>query len=315
MDGLINIPLVYRKIIFILAVCLCLSPLIDPPLALLLGIIIAQTITHPFSSYNSKATKYLLQFSIVGLGFGMNLFKAMEAGREGLFFTIGTIVGVLIAGYLIGRWLKIDKVTSYLISGGTAICGGSAIAAISPLVKADEKQISVALGTIFILNSVALFIFPMIGNVLHLSQLQFGFWAAIAIHDTSSVVGAASKYGKLALETATTIKLERALWIIPLAIFTAFVFKSKGQKIKIPWFILYFVIAMTISTFFKPVQDFAPVIVFIAKKGFTLTLFLIGAGLSRKNLKTVGIKPFMEGIMLWVIISVTSLLVILQTVR
>jgi uncharacterized integral membrane protein (TIGR00698 family) len=314
MDGLLKLPLIYRRIIFVIFLALCLSPYIDPPLALLSGIILAQLIGHPYYAYNSRATKYLLQFSIVGLGFGMNLFKAMQAGKEGLFFTIGTITAVLTAGYLIGRWLKVEKVTSYLLSAGTAICGGSAIAAISPLVRADEKQISVALGTVFILNSVALFTFPLIGHYLHLSQLQFGFWSAIAIHDTSSVVGAASKYGALALETATTVKLERALWIIPLALFTAVIFKSKGQKIKIPYFILYFVIAMAISTFFIPVQALAPTIVMLAKKGFTLTLFLIGAGLSRKNLQTVGIKPFIEGILLWLIISVSSLLVILRTV-
>ena len=313
------IPLNLKKAIFLLLLASCLTPFVDPPIALLLGIIVAQTIGHPFIEMNSKATKILLQSSVVGLGFGMNLFKAMKAGQEGLYFTIGTIASVLIAGYFIGRWLKIEKKTSYLLSSGTAICGGSAIAAVSPLINASDKEISVSLGIVFILNSIALFIFPALGHYLNMTQHQFGVWAAVAIHDTSSVVGAASKFGKEALETATTIKLERALWIIPLAIFTTFVFKSQGKKIKIPWFILYFILAMCLSTYLihlKPVlKDYFDYIVLFAKKGLTITLFLIGAGLSKSSIRAVGIKPFLLGIILWVIISVSSLYIILHTVN
>lgn len=315
MDYLLNISEKYRQAIFFILLITCLTPLIDPPLALLLGIITAQIIGHPYLKKNSKATKILLQSSVVLLGFGMNLVKAMDAGREGILFTIGTIAAVLIGGYFIGKWLKVEKTTSYLISAGTAICGGSAIAAISPLIKADEKQISVSLGIVFILNSVGLFLFPWIGHLLNLSQLQFGFWAAIAIHDTSSVVGAATKFGELALETATTIKLERALWIIPLAIFTSFVFKTKEQKIKIPYFIFYFIITMAISTYIPLVKTISPYMVFAGKKGLTVTLFLIGAGLSKNSIKAVGVKPFIEGILLWIIISVSSLIIILETIQ
>ncbi len=313
-----GLPEVYRKVIFFILVAACLTPFISPPIALLLGIIVAQTIGHPFIGKNSKATKILLQVSVVGLGFGMNIFDAVKAGQEGLYFTIGTISSVLIAGYFIGRWLKIETKTSYLISSGTAICGGSAIAAVSPLINANDKEISVSLGIVFILNSVALFVFPEIGRYIHLSDRQFGVWAAIAIHDTSSVVGAASNFSDDALKIATTIKLERALWIIPLALFTTFIFKSKGQKIKIPYFILYFILAMCASTYIIHLAPESKEIfswfVLIAKKGLTVTLFLIGAGLSKASIKAVGIKPFVLGIVLWIIISVSSLMIILRTV-
>jgi uncharacterized integral membrane protein (TIGR00698 family) len=206
-----------------------------------------------------------------------------------------------------GKFLKIEKKTSYLISGGTAICGGSAIAAISPVIKAEEKQISVALGTIFILNSIALFLFPVIGKALNLSQTQFGLWCAIAIHDTSSVVGAASKYGTQALEVATTVKLARALWIIPVAFLSTLIFKNKGGKIKIPYFIGFFVLAMIVNTYVPFVQRYSHYVTGIAKAGLTLTLFLIGCGLSRKLLQSVGFKPLIQGVGLWVIISAAAL--------
>ncbi len=311
-----NLPDIYRKAIFFIIAAACFSPFIDPPIALLLGLILAQTIGHPYKAKNSKFTKILLQSSVVGLGFGMNFFKAMKAGQEGILFTISTIVLVLVAGYLIGKWLKIDQKTSYLLSAGTAICGGSAIAAVSPLIKADDKQMSVSLGTVFILNSIALFLFPWIGELLHLSQAQFGLWVAIAIHDTSSVVGAAGKYGQEALQVATTIKLERALWIIPLAIFTTFIFKSEGKKINIPYFIFYFILAMIVGTYllkqWPEMHQVTDVLIFLAKKGLTLTLFLIGAGLSKESIKAIGVKPFIQGIALWVLISSLSLLVILN---
>lgn len=300
----------YQKIIFIIALILCLTPWVEAPLALLIGLIIAQTSGHPYIKQNKKITNFLLQSSVIGLGFGMNLEKAIEAGKEGIIFTICSIVLTLILGYFLGRFLKIDTKTSYLISSGTAICGGSAIAAVSPVIKAEDNQISISLGTVFILNSVALLVFPYLGHLFNLSQHEFGLWAAIAIHDTSSVVGAASKYGFEALQTATTIKLTRALWIIPLAFFTSLIFKNKTDKIKIPYFIFFFVLAMILKSFTPQLDNLYSILVLIAKKGLVLTLFLIGAGLSKDTLKQVGFKPFIQGIILWLFISSLSLIVI-----
>lgn len=296
-----------RELIFLLAVVFCLSPLISPPVALLMGLVIAQFVGHPYLHLNHKATHILLQVSVVGLGFGMNVSSALKAGGQGVLFTIASITGTLTGGFFMGRLLKIEKRTSCLISAGTAICGGSAIAAVSPVIGAEEKQISVALGTVFILNSIALFLFPVIGHALHLSQTQFGLWSAIAIHDTSSVVGAAGKYGPHALEVATTVKLARALWIIPVAFLFSFLFKSKGSKVKIPWFIGLFVVAMLINTYIPAVNPFDHAIVAIAKAGLTLTLFLIGCGLSRKALQSVGFRPLLQGVLLWAVISVVAL--------
>jgi len=311
----------YRKVIFILCFVACLTPYIDPPIALVLGILIAQTIGHPWPHLNALATRRLLQYSVVGLGFGMNWTEAMKAGQEGFVFTICSITGTFMIGWLLSKILKVDNKTSYLISSGTAICGGSAIAAISPILKADQKQISIALGSVFILNSVALFLFPYLGHVLHLSAHQFGVWAAIAIHDTSSVVGASSAYivnplkPLEALQIATTIKLERALWIIPLAFATSFIFRNRSQKITIPWFILFFVLAMLLNSYLPQIHDIAHWMVILAKKGLTVTLFLIGAGLSREVIKTVGIKPLIGAVILWVCISAASLVVISYTVK
>lgn len=301
-----------REVIFLLAFVFCLSPLITPPIALLMGLIIAQFIGHPYLHLNHRATHILLQISVVGLGFGMNIHNAMKAGTEGLLFTVISIIGTLIVGHFMGHFLKIEKKTSYLISAGTAICGGSAIAAISPVIKAEEKQISVALGTIFILNSIALVLFPIIGHQLGLSQNQFGLWCAIAIHDTSSVVGAASKYGTEALEIATTVKLARALWIIPIAFFSTVLFKNKNTKLKIPYFIGLFVLAMAANTYIPLVQNYSSYLVAIAKAGLTVTLFLIGCGLSKQVLQSVGIKPLLQGVALWFLISAAALWVILN---
>lgn len=305
--NLLDKSITTREVIFLLAVVLCLSPLISPPIALLMGLIIAQFIGHPYLHLNHKATHILLQVSVVGLGFGMNVTSALKAGKEGILFTIVSIIGTLVIGFFMGKFLKIEKKTSYLISTGTAICGGSAIAAISPVIKAEEKQISVALGTIFILNSVALFLFPFIGHQLNLSQSQFGMWCAIAIHDTSSVVGAASKYGPQALEIATTVKLARALWIIPVAFLSTFIFKNKDSKIKIPYFIGLFVLAMIANTYIPFVQQYNHYLTNFAKAGLTLTLFLIGCGLNRKTISSVGFKPLIQGVILWVIIATAAL--------
>jgi len=285
--------------------------LISPPGALALGILIAMTVGNPFAKKTAKATKYLLQASVVGLGFGMDLQKVVAAGRTGILFTIATITGTLILGFLIGRAMKIERTTSHLISSGTAICGGSAIAAVGPVLNASDEEMSVSLGTVFILNSIALFIFPVIGHHFAMSQMQFGVWSAIAIHDTSSVVGAASRYGAEALQIATTVKLTRALWIVPLTLGTAAVFHRKSAKITIPWFILWFLVASVIRTYVNtPMWGY---VVIAARVGLTITLFLIGAGLSRKSLAAVGVKPLVLGVLLWIAISTVSLYAVLHT--
>ncbi len=296
-----------QQIIFILLAFVCLSGYVSTPIALLLGLVVANLSGNPFLHLNHRATSMLLQFSVVGLGFGMNINSALAAGKSGFLFTVGSIFGTLIFGYFIGKWFKIEKKTAHLISCGTAICGGSAIAAISPIIKSDENQTSVALGVIFILNSVALFVFPMVGHGLHLSQQEFGLWCAIAIHDTSSVVGAANKYGPEALQIATTVKLARALWIIPIAALSSILFKSKEMKIKIPYFIAFFILIVLLNTFVPTASIVAPAIVSVAKIGLTLTLFLIGAGLNWKVLKTVGVLPLLQGVVLWGFIALASL--------
>ena len=300
-----------QQVLFLVVILLCLFSIISPPIALLLGVLIVNLFGNPFVAFNHKAITFLLQFSVVGLGFGMNANSAVSAGQEGFVLTVFSIFSTLLFGFLLGKWLKTEKKTSHLISCGTAICGGSAIAAISPVIKSNENQTSIALGVIFILNSIALFVFPFIGHQLDLSQKDFGLWCAIAIHDTSSVVGAANKYGAEALQVATTVKLARALWIIPISILTAFFFKSKNAKIKIPYFIGLFIVAMLANTYIPSTVIFAPHIVGIAKIGLTITLFLIGATLNFATLKTVGIKPLLQGVFLWIFIAVLALISIL----
>jgi len=299
------------KLILIGLAVLSLFPFISSATALVLGIIYAQIFENPYSKQTKKATGLLLKVAVVGLGFGMNVYSALAAGKEGFVLTIFSIFLTLILGFGIGKIFKIDKKISYLISSGTAICGGSAIAAVSPVIDADEKQISVALGIVFILNSVALLIFPPIGHALGLSQVDFGLWSAIAIHDTSSVVGAAAKYGDEALEVATTVKLARALWVIPIAFLSTMLFKNKGSKVKIPYFIGLFVLAMLANSYIPFIQPLGPYIVELSKAALTLTLFLIGTSLSFRTVKNVGAKPFIEGVLLWIFISVTSLAYIL----
>ena len=306
-NTLFDLNLNKRKIIFSLAAIVCLFPFMSPPLALMLGVILVQFIEHPYLQLNHKATNLLLKVSVVGLGFGMNVFSAVKVGKSGFTFTLISIFGVLVIGYILGKLFKIEQKTSFLISAGTAICGGSAIAALSPVISAEEKQISVAIGTVFVLNSIALFVFPAIGHALNLPQSEFGMWCAIAIHDTSSVVGAASKYGEQALQIATTVKLARALWIVPVAFLTSFLFKNKDAKVSIPYFIGLFILAMICNTYLPAIKPIVPYILELAKAGLTLTLFLIGSGLSFSVLKGVGALPFLQGIILWVIISVGAL--------
>ena len=286
-----------------------LSAWVTPPLALFLGLAFALICGQAHPKFNKKTSKYLLQYSVVGLGFGMNLDSALASGKEGMEFTIISVIGTLLIGWFIGRKvLKLDRNTSYLISSGTAICGGSAIAAVGPVVKANDSEMSVALATIFILNAIALFIFPVIGHAVGMSQHEFGTWAAIAIHDTSSVVGAGAAYGEEALKVATTIKLTRALWIIPMAFATSFIFKSKGQKISIPWFIFFFVLAMIVNTYLLgSVPELGSAINGLARKTLTITMFFIGASLSMDVVRSVGLKPLIQGILLWVVISCSTL--------
>lgn len=299
------------RIAFFALLLFCLTPWCPPPLALALGLALALTLGSPFKT--SKQTRMLLQASVVGLGFGMNLQKVFEAGRSGILFTLATIVGTLLVGYSLGRMLRVSSGTAHLISSGTAICGGSAIAAVGPVIGATDEEMSVSLGTVFILNSIALFVFPLIGAALHLTQQQFGIWSAIAIHDTSSVVGAAAAYGAEALQVATTVKLTRALWIVPLTLGTAYAFRRRttseagASRVVIPWFILFFLLASVIRTYVPAPQIAWDVIVRVARIGLTVTLFLIGSALSRKSLAAVGFRPLILGVTLWILVSAAGL--------
>lgn len=291
------------------------SKWVTPPVALFAGLAYALICGQAFPIFNKKISKYLLQYSVVGLGFGMNLQQSLASGKDGMAFTVISVIGTMVIGMWLGRKvLKVDRDTSYLISAGTAICGGSAIAAVGPVIKAREGEMSVSLACIFVLNAIALFIFPLLGHFFGLDQQQFGMWAAIAIHDTSSVVGAGAAYGEEALKIATTIKLTRALWIIPMAFVTSFIFKGDGKKISIPWFILYFVVAILINTYLLEGSSIAPVggmISEFARKSLVITMFFIGASLSLDVLRKVGLKPLVQGVILWILISVSSLLYIL----
>ncbi|MBR2449933.1 MAG: putative sulfate exporter family transporter [Paludibacteraceae bacterium] len=313
---------IYIALLSILTLCLLcdyipalavLSSWVTPPVALFLGLVFALTCGQAYPTFNKKVSKKLLQYSVIGLGFGMNLHASLASGKEGMLFTIVSVFGTLLIGMLIGcKLLKINRNTAYLISSGTAICGGSAIAAVGPIIKAKDSDMSMALATIFILNAIALFLFPALGHWLGMTQQEFGTWAAIAIHDTSSVVGAGAAYGEEALQVATTIKLTRALWIIPLALLTAVIFRSEGKKISIPWFILFFIVAMLLNTYvLTDIPQVGQFIYGIARKGLVITMFFIGASLSIDTIKSVGIRPLLQGILLWLVISAGSLAYIL----
>jgi uncharacterized integral membrane protein (TIGR00698 family) len=297
------------KILFVLGLAFCLTPWASPPLALLAGLFFGAIASHPYPGESRQISKYLLQAAVVGLGFGMNLHQVLQAGRSGFLYTAAGIAFALILGTAIGRLVKVEPRAAFLISTGTAICGGSAIAAVGPVVKATEDEMSVSLGTIFMLNSVALLTFPMIGAALKLSQTQFGLWAALAIHDTSSVVGACAKYGLPALAIGTTVKLARALWIVPVTVATAM---KEGSKTRIqwPWFILFFCLAAMANTY---LLAGLPVYHFLSNMGklmLIFTLFLIGATLSPAALRKVGPRPLIQGVLLWIVVAVTSLLAI-----
>ena len=313
---------IYIALLSLLTLCLLcdyipalrfLAAWVTPPVVLFIGLVFALLCGQAYPTFNKNISKKLLQYSVIGLGFGMNLQASLASGKEGMLFTIISVVGTMLIGMFIGcKILKLNRNTSYLISSGTAICGGSAIAAVGPIIKAKDTDMSMALATVFILNAIGLFLFPILGHWLGLTQQEFGTWAAIAIHDTSSVVGAGAAYGEEALQVATTIKLTRALWIIPLALVTSVIFRSEGKKISIPWFILFFIVAMLINTYL--LADFPQIgkfIAGIARKGLIITMFFIGASLSVDVIKSVGIRPLLQGILLWIIISAASLAYIL----
>lgn len=314
---------VYVVVLALLCACLladyvppisALAKGVTPPVALSLGLAFALACGQAYPAFNRKVSKYLLQYSVVGLGFGMNLEASLASGKEGMGFTIVSVAGTMLLGMLVGRkLLGVDRDTAYLISSGTAICGGSAIAAVGPVLKAKDEAMSVSLATIFVLNAIALFIFPPIGQALGLTQQQFGTWAAIAIHDTSSVVGSGAAFGEEALAVATTIKLTRALWIIPLALVTSVIFKTEGKKISIPWFILFFIAAIVLNTYaLDGVPQLGQAIAGLARKGLIVTMFFIGAALSVDTLKAVGVRPLLQGVLLWIVISLGSLAYILN---
>lgn len=273
------------------------------------GLIYGFSFVHPYHIEAKKLSKILLQASVVGLGFGMDLQQVMQAGRAGFIYTAAGISFALLLGWGLGRLLRVKQRISFLISAGTAICGGSAIAAVAPITNASQEEIAVSLGTVFVLNSVALLTFPAIGTVLHMTQAQFGLWAALAIHDISSVVGATAKYGAVALAVGTTVKLARALWIVPLSIGTAMAKKSKA-RVQWPWFILFFCLAAVANTYVHIFQSFYPVLKHLGVIGLTVTLYLIGTGLSMKTLREVGVRPFLQGILLWIFVAVGSLTLI-----
>ena len=298
----------FPKVLFVLCLIFAVTPWASPPLALALGLVLGFSVGNPFHAETRKTTKYLLQASVVLLGFGMSLQEVIKAGRSGFVYTAIGITFAVGLGLLLGRLFGVRQNTAYLIASGTAICGGSAIAAVGPVLGAADDEMSVSLAAVFVLNSVALLIFPLIGTALHLTQNQFGLWSALAIHDTSSVVGSAAKYGAVALIIATTVKLARALWIVPLCFFTAAVKRTKA-RINWPWFILFFVLAAVLNS----TLHFTPVfhgLYGLGKIGLTVTLFLIGAGMSRKTLRTVGTAPLLQAVTLWIIVAVLSLLLI-----
>lgn len=295
------------KNLFFIGLILAASGLVSPPLALACGLAFGLTFTeHPFHSSAKQLSRLLLQISVIGLGFGMNLQEIVRVGKSGFAYTACSITFAMLLGWGLGRFFNVEKRVSFLICAGTAICGGSAIAAVAPISGAEEEEIAVSLGTIFVLNSVALLTFPAIGYLLHMSQTQFGLWSALAIHDTSSVVGATAKYGALALAVGTTVKLARALWIVPMSVGTAVARKSKA-RIQWPWFILFFCLAAIANTY---LHGFAPE--FLTLKhlgviGLTATLYLIGTGLSVETLKQVGPRPLLQGVLLWIVVATASL--------
>src|SRR5215469_4264875 len=299
-----------NKNLFFVGLILAASGLISPPIALLSGLIYGFTLAHPFHVESKRLAKFLLQASVVALGFGMNLGEVAHAGRSGFLYTAVNITVAMLLGLGLGYLLQVAKKPAFLISAGTAICGGSAIAAVGPIANANEEEMAVSLGAVFILNSIALFAFPIIGYALKMSQSQFGLWSALAIHDTSSVVGATAKYGPTALAIGTTVKLARALWIVPLSLVTAFTLKSSA-RVQWPWFILLFCGAALLNTLLPSFHGAFGTLNHLGKIGLTVTLFLIGTGLNKETLRRVGFRPLLQGVTLWLIVGAGTLSLIL----
>jgi uncharacterized integral membrane protein (TIGR00698 family) len=295
--------------LFFIGIILAASGVLSPPLALAAGLLYGLLLTHPFHAESASLSRFLLKASVVGLGFGMNLTEVVKTGSSGFVYTAVGITFALIVGTLLGRGFGVAKTQSFLICVGTAVCGGSAIAAVGPVMNANEEEMAVSLGTVFVLNSVALFLFPAIGWWLHLTQTQFGLWSALAIHDTSSVVGAAAKYGPTALEVGTTVKLARALWIVPITLATAVARKSNA-RIQWPWFIGLFAVAATLNSFIPRLRPLFLELSTLGRLGLSVTLFLIGTGISAKVLRQVGVRPLVQGLVLWLIVGTLSLIAI-----
>ena len=294
------------KRIFLICIIISASGFVSPAVALAAGIVFGLLLPHPFASESRDLSRLLLQASVVALGFGMNLHQVVHAGASGFLYTAVSIVSAIALGTLLGRLLSVQPKAAFLITCGTAICGGSAIAAIAPITKASDEDMAVSLGTVFTLNAVALLAFPAIGFAFHLTQSQFGLWAALAIHDTSSVVGAAAHYGPQALTVGTTVKLARALWIVPLALATAAVSRS-STRIQWPWFILYFCLAAVANTYVHTLATVFDTLAKLGRCGLTVTLFLIGSGISKATLRKVGVRPMLQGVVLWIVIATLSL--------
>lgn len=298
-----------QRILYIILLAACFIPSISPVHALCFGIAFSQIFGNPFVHKSSWLSQRLLKFSVVGLGFGLSINEVWQVGKSSIGLTLVAILATITVGVLLGRLLKIDPITSGLISCGTAICGGSAIAAMVPVLRAKNDQSAIALSTVFILNAIALLIFPIIGHQFGLSQHQFGLWAGMAIHDTSSVVGAAASYGDQALHFATTVKLTRALWIAPLALGAGLLFKS-DQRPSFPLFIGGFILAALIRSQTPSLEYVWHFLAITAKQCLAATLFLIGSGLSRQLLKQTGLRPLIQGTLLWVIVSSVTLFAI-----
>lgn len=296
----------YIKASFAVLAVACAIPFVSTGMALAAGIIFSLVVGNPWPKESSRISKYLLQISVVGLGFGMNIVEVWRVGRSSVVFTALGIAFTLACGLIIGKFIGTRRKTSALICFGTAICGGSAIAAMAPVIEADDDESAVALGTVFTLNAVALFLFPLLGHLIALSQHQFGVWAGMAIHDTSSVVGAASSYGTESLAIGTTVKLSRAIWIAPVVMITSLIVKGKG-KARIPLFIIGFVAAASIAAFLPSAHTIWHGVAAISRQSLVVTLFFVGAGLSPKVLRNVGVKPLVQGVILWCIVSVATL--------
>jgi len=317
--GVDRFPSLDSRTVFLLGLLISATGIVSPPVALVGGIAFGFAVEHPLQAESAKLAKLLLQASVVALGFGMNLAEVVRAGRSGFLYTAISISAAMVLGLLLGKLLRVGGKASYLITVGTAICGGSAIAAVAPITDASEEEISVSMGTVFLLNSIALLLFPPIGHVLHLDQNQFGLWAALAIHDTSSVVGAAAAYGAQALQVGTTVKLARALWIVPVSLLTAGFMarlaaqdgkakteRTKGQ-VRMPWFIVLFCVAAALSTYVPRFHDGFAALNHLGKLGLTATLFLIGTSLSKQTLREVGVRPLVQGVLLWIVVGSASL--------